>query len=418
MKQYLGTLWLVPVLAVALSVPALGVSNIVLNPRFEDLDSNGAYGDFWGNWGATSFNNFFGRPHASLWGDSIGNSGGVFQGQIPGTAGKSYQFDLLNVRIESSWDATLLVGLEYYDSNDATKLGETFVTVNTAARVANGQVDGNVISMKGTAVPGTVYVRPVFRFEYVNPEYWQQPQANIFVFDTYLSQAALPGQEFLKNPAFEEKDAGGRYGYYWGNWGNTDFNSFWGSNGHASFFADQVGNSGGVYQASVLGTPGDTYRFRLTDVRIEQNFDADLFFGLEYYGADNFTKLGETIQLIDTSTTGDGLSFEMSGTAVGGTVYVRPVIRFDNVGYSGGSNRNAFVFATAMTDTTGLVLGDLNCDGSVTIADIIPFVTALLDPAQYAVSYPSCSILFADMNGDGRVDGADISQFVQAVIEG
>jgi hypothetical protein len=419
MKRSLRIMLMVFMATAALSAPVMSAPNMLLNPRFEDLDGNGQYGDYWGSFGAASFNNFFGIPHASLWGDRAGNWGGVFQTPIIGYPDTTYQFDLLNLRIEPSWDADLYVGLEYYDSNDTVKLGETLVLVDTAARIALGQIDGNVVSMKGTAVPpDTVFVRPIVRFDNVNSSYSGQPQANCFLFDTYLSEAPKPGQEYLKNPGFEEKDRANNPGYYWGTWGNISFNDFWGGNAHASFWADQIGNFGGLYQASVLGTPGDTYRFALVDVRIEENFDADMFFGIEYYGADNYTKIGERVQQIDTGVTGNGLSFQVSGTAVAGTVYVRPVIRFDNVGFSGGSLRNAFVFTTALTDTTGLLWGDMDCSGQLSQADITPFVLALINPSQYAASYPGCSIGLADMNGDAAVNGKDIALFVQALIEG
>jgi hypothetical protein len=257
------------------------------------------------------------------------------------------------------------------------------------------------------------------RFENVNFNYMEEPQANLFVFDTYLSVAAAPGQQYLKNPGFEDEAANGGFGDYWGRWGNTDFNEFFGAgNAHASFFADTVGNSGGVYQASVLGTPGHTYRFVLADVRIEDDFDADFFFGFEYYGeANGGGKLGETIEQIDNSTTGSGLSFEMSGTAVPGTVYVRPVIRFDNVGHSGGGQRNAFVFAAGMTDTES-VPGDMNCDGRVDGADVGAFVLAVLNPSQYGGQYASCDILAGDLDLSGAVASADIPLFAQLLLGG
>ena len=69
-----------------------------------------------------------------------------------------------------------------------------------------------------------------------------------------------------------------------------------------------------------------------------------MFYGLEYYGDDDGTKIGETIVLADTSTTGDGLSFTVTGTAPAGTVYVRPVIGFDNVGTVAADQTNVFVF--------------------------------------------------------------------------
>jgi hypothetical protein len=61
--------------------------------------------------------------------------------------------------------------------------------------------------------------------------------------------------------------------------------------------------------------------------------------------------------------------------------------------------------------------GDLNCDGLVNNFDIDPFVLALSDPAQYALSFPDCDILNADVNDDGLVNNFDIDPFV-ALISG
>lgn len=57
-------------------------------------------------------------------------------------------------------------------------------------------------------------------------------------------------------------------------------------------------------------------------------------------------------------------------------------------------------------------LGDANCDGQVTEADIDAFVTALLDPDAYAQQYPDCTLQTVDLNGDGRGNTSDIDPFV------
>ncbi|MGE3181862.1 MAG: agmatine deiminase family protein [Phycisphaerae bacterium] len=61
--------------------------------------------------------------------------------------------------------------------------------------------------------------------------------------------------------------------------------------------------------------------------------------------------------------------------------------------------------------TPGLV-GDLNCDGLVSVADIGPFVLALTDPTGYAVQFPACDINNADINDDDLVSVGDIGGFV------
>lgn len=57
-------------------------------------------------------------------------------------------------------------------------------------------------------------------------------------------------------------------------------------------------------------------------------------------------------------------------------------------------------------------VGDLNCDGSVDVLDINPFIQALADPGAYAADHPGCHIDMADINGDLAVDIIDINGFI------
>ncbi|MCB9862720.1 MAG: VCBS repeat-containing protein [Phycisphaerales bacterium] len=59
-----------------------------------------------------------------------------------------------------------------------------------------------------------------------------------------------------------------------------------------------------------------------------------------------------------------------------------------------------------------VLLGDMNCDGIVDIADAAPFATALADAAVYATAYPSCDIAAADLDGNSVIDARDIAAFV------
>jgi len=63
-------------------------------------------------------------------------------------------------------------------------------------------------------------------------------------------------------------------------------------------------------------------------------------------------------------------------------------------------------------------LGDVNCDGSINVFDIDPFVLALVDPAAYATAHPGCRIDNADCNGDGDVNVFDIDPFVWLLVGG
>jgi MYXO-CTERM domain-containing protein len=158
---------------------------------------------------------------------------------------------------------------------------------------------------------------------------------------------ALPavGQELLTNPTFD----GPPVGDGWGSFGAAGFHSFFGPNGHASLFSDNPGNFGGIFQTGIAGSAGTEYLFQLLDVRLESNIDADLRFGLEYFAADDATKLGDTLVPIDLSTTGDGLSFSMTATALAGTAFVRPIIQFDNVRSTASGQENAFIFDASLT---------------------------------------------------------------------
>ena len=408
-------------LAVALIVcsPALAVTNLVTNPGFLDLDTDTNYGDAWGAYGAASFNAFWGpaNPHASLYGDDAFNEGGFFQQSIAGSAGVTYQFDVINTRIEPNWDADLYYGLEYYAADDATKLGETLVLADTATRLANGTIDGNVFSMQGTAVAGTEYVRPVVSFNNVNFSYvgGSTTQANTFVFNSHLAEAPGAGDEYLKNPGFEDEDGQGDQGDFWGSYGNAGFNDFWGGNGHASLFADTAGNSGGIYQQAILATAGTTYEFSLLDVRIEENFDADLQFGLEYYGADDYAKLGETLVTIDTNTgMVDGNSFTMTGTAVTDTVYIRPVVLFDNVVSTAADSESVFIFDASLTEFTDLP-GDFNSDGTVDAADYTVWRDGL-GTTYTEADYGIWKTHFGESAGSGALQTAAVPEPIAALL--
>ena len=398
MRRHFFSTGLVVLTIAAMTPLAFGQTNLITNPRFEDLNSDTEYGDGWGCYGAASFGDIFGSPSANFYGDNAGNYGGIYQQGIVGAPGVTYQFELLNVRIESNWDADLLFGLEFYADDDGTKLGETIVPIDTAARQAVGQVDGNVLSMQGTAVAGTVFVRPIVLFENVNGGYSGQSDASVFVFDTFLRVVPGPGDEYLKNAGFEDVDEDGAVGDYWASYGAAGFNAYFDpDNGHASLFADTLGNFGGVYQQAILATPEASYRFDLTNVRIEENFDADLYFGVEFYAADDATKLGETVQQIGAGTTGDGLRFGIVGTAPAGAVYVRPILQFDNV-QSAGEQRGVFVFAATLTQLAPQVdllynpgFEDLNEDETLVTAGARSVAPALTPGLTRTTLTPVCT---------------------------
>lgn len=64
------------------------------------------------------------------------------------------------------------------------------------------------------------------------------------------------------------------------------------------------------------------------------------------------------------------------------------------------------------------LLGDMNCDGIVSVADIGPFVLALTNPLAYAAAFPNCDPLNGDVNGDGELSVGDIGGFVALLTGG
>ncbi|MGL4514962.1 MAG: hypothetical protein ACRCT8_17900 [Lacipirellulaceae bacterium] len=358
---------------------ALAVTNLAVNPGFEDANGDTVVGDGWSSFGAAGFHAFFGaNGHASLFADNAVNVGGVYQGGIAAIAGQQYQFDLLDTRIERNWDALLRYGLEFYAADDATSLGDFTVVANTAARLAlapSGELNGAVFSTRAVAPVGTAFVRPIVKFDNVNENY--DPifnpvmQTNGFVFDAFLSATPAPGGNLLKNSTFEvDVNDDGSISDVWRTFGNAGVNAFFGPNAHGSLFANSAGNSGGIFQQSILADPGSTYQFTLPDVRIESAFDANLRYGIEFYADNDVVKVGEVVQTVPAGTTGDGLSFTVTATAPAGAVYARPIVLFDNVNpaYAGQPQANAFVFDTSLVEVVG-VPGDYNQDGAVNAAD-------------------------------------------------
>lgn len=62
-------------------------------------------------------------------------------------------------------------------------------------------------------------------------------------------------------------------------------------------------------------------------------------------------------------------------------------------------------------------VGDMNCDGVISVSDIGAFVVALTDPANYATLFPDCDITNADTNADGFVTVSDIGGFVVLLVK-
>lgn len=401
--------WLIGAQHVATAAP-----NLLVNRGFEDtfpVGGDGVFGDGWGRTGAAAYRADFGNGvdnegHLTFFGDRDENDGFSFQQGILATPGVEYQLDLLNTLIESSFNPEVLrFGLEFYDSSDTIKLGENIVDINFAERLANaggGNSGGNVFSVRGLAPAGAAFVRPVINFDVFSAVVPNSPSgapdSNFHVFDAYLSEVPAPGGNLLKNPQFDiepgDVDQGAGRGnldaaIVWNTFGNAQINNFFGGLGadnppHASLFGDDPAQqSGGLYQQSILTEEGQTLRFTIENVWIEDNYNASLFFGIQFHGSDDndgnsfFTGGGtdvipDTIVQI-TPTPGQIQSFTVDATAPAGAVYARPIVFFNSVpftNFQGDPNHSVFIFDTSLIEVVGGVLaGDFNSDGLVDAAD-------------------------------------------------
>jgi hypothetical protein len=63
-------------------------------------------------------------------------------------------------------------------------------------------------------------------------------------------------------------------------------------------------------------------------------------------------------------------------------------------------------------DCGAVLLGDMNCDGTVDENDIPNFIIALLDPANFP---PNCDMLNGDFDTSGDISGSDLQGFVDVL---
>lgn len=62
-------------------------------------------------------------------------------------------------------------------------------------------------------------------------------------------------------------------------------------------------------------------------------------------------------------------------------------------------------------NVAAVLVGDANCDGSVSTADTGAFALSLVNPLGYSLARPFCNPANTDINGDLRRDGKDIAAF-------
>ncbi len=396
-------------LALALSAGAAEPTPILnQNPGFLDLDNDGAFGDGWGVFGAAAVDfQFFGdgNPgHATLFGDNIGNTGGVFQAGIPAEAGKDYELTI-HIQWESEWDAATYYGLEFYDATDGTKIGESIVEiVDEFPDFGYRRYD-----LTATAPAGTAFVRPIVSFDSVQ----SSGASRAATVDNVLVREA--DDVLTLNPSFGDAVGAGTNGTFWDTFGAAalDLDFFNNGNpGHATLFADMAGNSGGVFQLGVPAIAGESYTMTV-DLAFEANWDAVTQIELEFYGIDDGFLLGEGVVEVNEQPGAGYVTYTVEATApLGFTAFVRPLVVFsDAVGAADQAAATVDNLVVQLTSTVGQGCNPADLAepfGQLTFADISGFLGA------FSVSDPS-----ADLAPPiGQFTFADISAFLTAFAAG
>ncbi len=138
------------------------------------------------------------------------------------------------------------------------------------------------------------------------------------------SQTAAPS--LLTNGGFENGVAG------WTQFGHVEIAQWAKETGTAgATMQGWVLNAEGGFFQDVSGAPGMTYTFSARAKKEALFQAAKVYVTLEFYTADKVTKAGHNQGTLNVSTllTTNWQTFTISGTAPLGTVYVRPVIRFE-----------------------------------------------------------------------------------------
>ena len=158
---------------------------------------------------------------------------------------------------------------------------------------------------------------------------------------------ASASASLITNGGFLDTNSDGDFGDGWGTFGAAAVNfEFFpnGNPGHATLFADNTDNFGGVFQVGISASAGTEYEFSI-DGQFEGEWDARLRFGLEFYAADDATKIGESLIEItdDSAVAGMGyMTYAMSAVAPVGSAFVRPIVLFDQVLSAGGSRASTW----------------------------------------------------------------------------
>lgn len=166
---------------------------------------------------------------------------------------------------------------------------------------------------------------------------------NTWLLAWFLVAIATARAELISNPSFEDNNADGTVGDDWSSFGAQAFMDFYanGNPGHATFFADKESNVGGIFRQGISATAGQEYEFSI-DAAFEANWSARVQFGMEFYVADDATSVGESLILIQAPLPDTTYhTYTMKAVAPVGTIYVRPIVRYDGVTDVQGSSEAA-----------------------------------------------------------------------------
>lgn len=350
--------------------------NLTQNPGFLDTNSDAMTGDGWGEFGAALVSlDFFGDGnvgHASLFGDNTANIGGIFQVGIPAQEGVEYEMTF-KVQWESAWDAAFFYSIEFFAADDATKLGETIIEITEDEDFAG--TGYRRYDVRATAPAGTAFIRPVFQFDSV----LSGGASRGATIDNVIIREADVVENL--NPSFGDLVGDASNGDQWGTFGAAalDLDFFNNGNpGHATLFGDMVGNSGGIFQRGTPAVPGESYTFTV-DIAAEENWDAQTFIALEFYGSDDGFLIGETSEEIAVTPGAGYVTYSVEAEApISFTRFVRPVVRFEN-SLTPGVGRSATVDNAVVQLTSSVSQGCSLADvaepfGTLNFFDVATFI--------------------------------------------
>lgn len=186
MRHMYSTRWALAVVSLTLvglltTTPA--PANLVQDPGFS---AAAAGSGTWGKWGAVDFYDWGGNlpdwwgASTAFYANTAGNSGGIFDWDIAGNAGVTYDL-AVDFWFQQVFDAHVTLSLEYYADDNSTLLGTDSLTLTPGdVYISDGTESEEWMrwqnySLAGAPAPaGTAYVRPGISYDSVtgNSNQW------------------------------------------------------------------------------------------------------------------------------------------------------------------------------------------------------------------------------------------------------